>query len=113
MSFQNYFKLVGKTAIPCTTQEWADWFGKGDRRVGDTNVGPLRISMIFLGLNHAFDDGPPQIFETMVFGDDPKSPYSEFYCERYSTWAEAEEGHRIATQWAVDRVAEANKAVTP
>jgi len=60
-----------------------------NKRVGDTNVGELRVSTVWLGLNHAFGPGPPLIFETMVFGLDD----GEELMFRYSTLEEAEAGH--------------------
>lgn len=59
-------------------------------RVDDTDVlGKVRVSTVFLGLDHQFEKGGrPLIFETMVFGGSLDDE-----CERYSTWAEAETGH--------------------
>jgi hypothetical protein len=46
---------------------------------------------VFLSLDHRDSgEGPPLVFETMVF---PLDSFVELYCERYSTWAEAEAGH--------------------
>ena len=50
----------------------------------------MEVSTVFLGLDHnSYCGGPPAIFETMVFGGE----YDE-YQERYSTWDEAELGHK-------------------
>ena len=47
------------------------------------------MSTVFLGLNHAVsENGPPLLFETMVFGGQLDSEQ-----ERYTTWEEAELGH--------------------
>lgn len=46
------------------------------------------VSTVFLGLNHQYGDGPPLIFETMVFG----GKYDQDM-ERYATEAQAIEGH--------------------
>jgi hypothetical protein len=77
------------------------------------------ISTVWLGLNHRFGLGPPLIFETMVFppkltmrpiGIDGfkivipwiKRGYSDLDCDRYSTEAEAREGHkRMFRQWLI------------
>src|SRR3990167_5954569 len=70
---------------------WAKWFEKArhDRVVARTNVVPgSDVSTVFLGLDHQWGDGPPLIFETMVFG----GPLDQ-ETERYSTWEEAEAGH--------------------
>lgn len=71
-----------------------------DRRVAKTTLsGGTYISTIFLGIDHGFSDGPPLVFETMVFpsADD----MSDMDCERYSTAAEAREGHeRMVEKWS-------------
>lgn len=69
---------------------WADWLEANHlvRHVGDDTIGEARVSTVFLGLNHNWGDGPPLIFETMVFG----GPLSDEQ-ERYSTTQEAIDGH--------------------
>lgn len=52
------------------------------------------VSTVFLGLNHQFGDGPPLVFETMIF---PKEGnWQDEYMDRYTTWEEAEAGHEKA-----------------
>lgn len=52
----------------------------------------LWVSTVWLGFNHNYFDGPPLIFETMVFrlGDTG----GEVGTMRYSTELEAQEGHQ-------------------
>ena len=84
----NYI-LRGKEAIPCEDiVEWAQKYEKMNRRVALDYVGDIKISTVFLGLDHAFDGGPPMLFETMVFGGDFDQDGA-----RCSTWGEAEEQH--------------------
>jgi hypothetical protein len=65
--------------------------------VGDTDVGRLRVSTIFLGVV-THPGGRPLLFETMVFG--PEGDILEQ--TRYATWAEAELGHRaLVAKWQV------------
>lgn len=60
--------------------------------VGDDHVYGCRVSTIFMGLDHSFGgNGLPIVFETMIFGG-----VNDQYQERYSTYKEAEEGHRQA-----------------
>jgi hypothetical protein len=63
------------------------------RRVALTNIGDdIAISTVWLGIDHNFiHDGPPLIFETMVFG-----PVLDEEQWRYSTLAAAQRGHREA-----------------
>ena len=79
--------------------KWAIWFEKADRQVGLTKLeNDICISTVFMGLNHSFiDDRVPILFETMVFGGILNQER-----ERYSTWQDAEEGHK---RW-VDKVCE-------
>ncbi len=49
---------------------WAMWFEKAENRFVDkTEIGgEMIVSTVFLGLDHNFGDGPPLLWETMVFG---------------------------------------------
>lgn len=51
------------------------------------------VSTVWLGNDHQFGDGPPLIFETMIFAADEDSELSEWQ-NRYSTEEEAFEGHK-------------------
>lgn len=67
--------------------KWAQWFQKSDRGVGNEIVGDAQISTVFLGINHAFDSGPPVLWETMVFGG--KLSHEEDRCSGSREQAEA------------------------
>lgn len=70
--------------------EWAKDFESGNRRVDDTNRFGIRVSTIWLGLNHEYSpDMPPLIFESMVFYRG-----KSIACERYSSEQEAVKGHK-------------------
>jgi hypothetical protein len=81
-----YFDRQGK---PMDLTQWLASFESGDRIVAADDVGEATVSTVWLGLNHSFTDGPPLIFETMVFGGEHDQDQ-----ERYSTEAEALAGHR-------------------
>jgi hypothetical protein len=85
-------------------QEWAIAFEDRDkRRVAKTKLPDgTMISTVFLGLNHAYGDGPPMIFETMIFGG--KHEGDQW---RYSTWDEAVAGHEHAVKLATEGLASA------
>lgn len=89
------YTLDEHTPVPCDNlMEWGKWMEKaGARIVARTMVGSVRVSTVFLGLDHSFDDGPPILFETMVFG----GPMNQ-YQDRYRTWDEAEAGHRATVE---------------
>lgn len=89
------YVLIGKLAVPEPDLfKWAKWFenNMGKRHVGDTQIGPVRISTVFLGIDHnLFEPGLPILFETMIFrGGDGYETW------RYETWQQAEEGHAKA-----------------
>ena len=68
--------------------------GDHDYKVVEQTTLPngLWVSTVWLGLDHSFcREGPPLIFETMVF--ESKENLHDLDCERYPTEAEAIEGH--------------------
>jgi hypothetical protein len=94
----DYYILDGHTPRPVADWlEWARWFGqKTDRRrVAWTEFPGGHVSTVFLGLDHQWGNGPPLLFETMIFG----GPHDQ-YQDRYSTWADAEVGHAAAVALA-------------
>lgn len=91
-----YVLNEAREPVPATSmEEWAEWMLDDDgRRVAvDEFTGhdgePVRVSTVFLGMNHRHRGvGLPVLFETLVFGG-----LMADEMERYSTWAEAAEGH--------------------
>lgn len=83
--------LEGHEPVRCHSLfEWAKWFETAERHVGKTIVAiDIKVSTVFLGLDHQYGDGEPILFETMVFGGKHDQEM-----ERYSTWEQAEEGHK-------------------
>ncbi|MER0784349.1 hypothetical protein AAA534_16625 [Pseudomonas aeruginosa] len=48
-----HYKLDGRRALPCESiAEWGAWFSVADRRVVETWIDDVRISTVFLGLDH-------------------------------------------------------------
>lgn len=87
---KNYI-LKNNVPIPCDDiLVWGRWFeeNKKGRHVGDTTVGDVRISTVFLGIDHSFGRGRPVLFETMIFGGEHEGD-----CWRWFTWFDAEEMH--------------------
>ncbi len=77
--------------------EWGKWFETADRHVAKTVLpNGVEVSTVFLGLDHSFSGGKPILFETMIFGGE----HDDGYQERYSTWEEAEAGHKQAVALA-------------
>ena len=102
-----YYKLdENKNVVPCTIEEWAKQRElmriENTKHVAVDFVKSKWVSTVWLGIDHntmtwtASKDHAPHIFETIVF--DRNSHY-ELYTDRYSTWKEAEEGHKKAIEW--------------
>jgi hypothetical protein len=94
-----YYKLNPDHSVTPISDpmEWARMFEDIDtRRVDETYLNDdIRVSTVFLGLDHSFGHGPPLIFETMIFGGEHDQAQW-----RYSTWEQAVKGHRIAVERA-------------
>lgn len=58
-----------------------------------THIGHVEVSTVFLGVDYRMGNGPTQLFETMVFN----GPLDREQA-RYSTWDEAEAGHRAMVE---------------
>jgi|GEM_PF-2918870 hypothetical protein len=65
--------------------------------VAKAEVAEWEVSTVFLRLDHAYDGGPPVLWETMIFGPDMENP-----CWRYTSHADAVAGHERATAWLRD-----------
>lgn len=102
-----YYKLnADKSVSPCSMEEGGACLD-GDRTVIQTFVsletgeavprqnGCVRISTIFLVINHAFGDQAPVLFETMTFNHmyDGVLPAALDLEQRYHTHAAALSGH--------------------
>lgn len=94
-----------KNVIPANLLEWGEFLEhrRDEKIVKKEMVNGYRVSTVFLGLDHGYPELHPNIkyykpliFETMIFKG--KSGIEE-YCNRYSTWQEAEEGHEKAVEW--------------
>jgi len=96
MSFFSHYILVDKKPVAeIDSIKWAKWFKNIDnRRVAETNIESIRVSTVFLGIDHNFGDkGPPVLFETMIFGG-----IEDEYQTRCCTWEQAEAMHAKAVQ---------------
>lgn len=94
----------GEIVITQDLYEWGAWMQYAERHVGDDTINGVRISTVFLGLDHGHGS-KPMWFETMIFG--PASWYAH-YCRRYATLAEAKAGHANAVQEVLNGKIETN-----
>lgn len=101
-----YYDIQGHTPVPMdflnpALHELFDINKRGKERIvandqWTNGAGTeITVSTVFLVVNHEFiGDGPPILFETMVFGGD----HDEFQL-RYHTWEMAEFGHTLTVLW--------------
>lgn len=91
-----YYDIDGE---PITSDEWRTLFEMPEYKVvARTETETYVLSTVWLGLDHQYGEGPPIIFETMVFSrsewnDDERLGLHDFDCVRYSTQDEARAGH--------------------
>ncbi len=76
------------------TKIWEQPF-EDTHRVAHDEQGGVRVSTVFLGFNHNHGDGPPLLFETMIFGGEHSDEQW-----RYTTEEQALEGHKTAVALA-------------
>lgn len=99
-----YFLNEDHTYRPCRLEEWSNQFEgmskQGARHIASDVINGCHVSTVWLGIDHNHFGGKPILFETMVFGH--KDSGNDIYCNRYSTWDEAVEGHQEAIQWVLN-----------
>lgn len=94
-----YILVGGKPVPEPDLLKWADWFENYENRVLRQTAYEdkgIRVSTIFLGLDHNFmrhykPDAEPILWETMIFGGK-----HDQYQERYASQELALEGHITA-----------------
>lgn len=84
-----YYKLVNREPVECSFQEACEleMWKSDDRIIEQTKIGEILISTVFLGSGYTYG-GLPQLFETMVFGEELDN-----CCWRYYDWQGALQGH--------------------
>jgi hypothetical protein len=90
-----YYILKDKVPVPCDFVEWAHWFETANRHVANDCIGDVRVSTVFLGLDHSWGYGPPLLFETMIFNGRKHTP-AYGHMARCSTWEQALAQHAEA-----------------
>lgn len=58
----------------------------------------LTLSTVFLVVDHSYGNGPPVLFETMVFADEPHGVFYDGIQKRYCGYHEALRGHEQLKQ---------------
>lgn len=88
--FSSELPFYDRSGRRITAREWSELRADGPVHIGDTTIDGARVSTVWLGIDHAWGDGPPIIFETMVFGGELDG---EIW--RYSTEDQAARGHQL------------------
>ena len=111
----NYYDRKGN---PLTMMQWAARFENATKENDPKRVARTEfadgswVSTVWLGLDHRFGgDGPPIIFETMVF---PKDSMGELDSDRYCTEEEALAGHAaMVEKWKERRTRRSKRGRSP
>jgi hypothetical protein len=94
-----YYILGNQVVVPASgAMEFGKWVETADRIVSKTQVADIEVSTVFIGIDHQFYNGPPLLFETMVFGGDLDQT-----CRRCFTWDEAVEQHETILSEVLNR----------
>lgn len=100
-----HYILDGHGLKPASLIEWTRWMEHADRRVCDTTIDDVMVSTVFIGLDLGIGEGPPIVFETMIFG----GKFNEWQ-DRCATWDEAIKMHdRTVAMIRADSVIDATK----
>lgn len=90
---KQYILDENKNPIEATREEWGMFRENPENLiVKQETIKGVKISTVFLGLDHNYWGGAPILFETMIFGG-----ALDLEQERYCTWDEALRGHEL---WA-------------
>ena len=83
--------ILNKDNVPVRMEMLAAniWLMAENKKVALDKVNGKTISTVFLGLDPSYGDGPPMLFETMIF--EAGEVVGEM--DRYSTWDQAVDGH--------------------
>ena len=107
---KKFWILDGKVPKAADLYQWAVWFEHTatNRIVAQTRIGDDTVSTVFLGIDHSMGGPVPLLFETMIFVDGDSA-----WCERCTTWDQAEEQHveavAVLKQWHENAKAAAAK----
>jgi len=79
---------------------WGEWMESDARVVAkdriETSEGTYLVSTVFLGLDHAFGESEPVLWETMIFVESGKNREHDNDMWRYCSHSAAVEGHKSA-----------------
>lgn len=84
--------LYDKNGAQIDPLTWGDYNANRDySQIADSYFAGMRLSTVWLGVNHDFTGEKPVVFETMIFG----GPFGARVLARYHTEEEAALGHYV------------------
>ena len=88
-----WYILKYKKPIKATIEEYSKWISKNPKQkvVKQELINDSKVSTIFLGLDHSWENNVPILWETMIFGGK-----EDMYQDRYTSYKEALVGHEKA-----------------
>lgn len=101
MSIQYILNDKGEPVKEPDLMKWAQWLENANREVAKTKVGEALVSTVFLGLDYNFGQGPPVLWETLVFGGPHEDEQDR--CSGSREQAEAMHARMIQRISATDR----------
>ena len=94
-----YILTTDNEPVKVNVHEAAQWMEDNSTRkqigfdeLTDYNGHEVRVSTVFLGLDHSWRSDKPVLWETMIFG----GKHDQAYQERYSSYEDAIAGHQRA-----------------
>ena len=100
-----YILDENKKPVPASIYQWSEWSTvAGNKIVEQTYFGNVKVSTVFLGLDHSFWGGNPVLFETMIFDG-----VHDQYQERYETYDDAVKGHWNACDLVIKSIEKYSK----
>jgi hypothetical protein len=80
MSVKYIIDEAGNPVAEPDLLRWAAWLS-GHYIVAEDSIGAVNVSTVFLGIDRAVGEGPPPLWETMIFGG-PHDGYQERFASR-------------------------------
>lgn len=96
MSPQYILDETGNPVPEPDFKAWGRWMATANRHVGKDDIDGVRVSTVFLGIDHQWaHDPPPVLWESMVFVDgvDLAEKFPSLEQRRYTSREAAERGH--------------------
>jgi hypothetical protein len=92
-----YILVNGVPTPEPNLRKWGEWMANfPERQVASTDWDGVRVSTVFLGLDHSWGQGDPVLWETMIFGGPADGEQW-----RYRSLEAARAGHEKAVEVAL------------